>query len=126
MDDMTTTNPTTPTDENQTEAMASDLTGSDPMASDTQDNPGTTVGLIVQERVDVLGAPASQQNVGRTDQKIRIGVGAALLAAAAFAPIGRGWRTALAAIGAGELITGVRRHCPVWQALGINTNRETT
>ena len=125
MEPMTTSNPTTPTDENQTETMASDLAASDPFASDTEENSGSAVGTIVERKVDVLAVPASERNVGRTDQKSRIGVGAALLAAAAFAPVGRGWRIALAALGAGELITGVRRHCPVWQALGINTNRET-
>ncbi|MEO6004359.1 MAG: DUF2892 domain-containing protein [Opitutus sp.] len=121
---MTSSNPTVPTDETQTAANSTASTEFDPMASNNDNDFGTNVGLMVEEKIDVYAAPQSSQNVGRTDQKIRIGVGAALLAAAAFAPVGRGWRIAFAAIGAGELITGVRRHCPVWQALGINTNRD--
>lgn len=62
-------------------------------------------------------------NVGRTDQMIRLSVGAALVTAAATAPVSRGWRIAMAAVGAAELITGVLRYCPVSQAFGVNTCR---
>jgi hypothetical protein len=79
------------------------------------------------DTVSEFHAPQSREcNVGRTEQKIRIGAGVALLAAAALAPVNRGWRIGFVALGAMELITGARRHCPLWQALGINTNREST
>jgi hypothetical protein len=63
----------------------------------------------------------SNCNVGRTEQKFRIATGSALLAAAAFAPVSRGWRIGFALIGAAELVTGAMRYCPINQALGINT-----
>lgn len=46
-----------------------------------------------------------------------------MLAAAAFAPVGRSWRLGLMALGAMEVITGALRYCPVSHALGINTCR---
>lgn len=67
---------------------------------------------------------SSRCNVGRTEQKFRIVTGGALLAIAAFAPLGRGWRIGLAVLGAAELATGAMRYCPINQALGINTCRE--
>jgi hypothetical protein len=69
-------------------------------------------------------APVGRRcNVGRAEQKIRLIGGAALLGAAAFAPVGRNWRIAMAAFGAMEIVTGATRYCPVWQALGVNTCR---
>jgi hypothetical protein len=66
----------------------------------------------------------SRCNVGRTEQKVRLVAGTALLAAAAFAPMSRGWRIGLAAFGIAELVTGATRYCPVSQLLGVNTCRE--
>jgi hypothetical protein len=66
-------------------------------------------------------ARSSRCNVGPADQKMRLGAGATLLAAAALAPVGRNARIALGAIGVAALLTGATRYCPVSQALGINT-----
>ena len=60
-------------------------------------------------------------NVGRTGQKIRVAAGAALVTAAAVAPVNRNWRLAMAVFGVAQLVTGSLRHCPVWQAVGVNT-----
>jgi hypothetical protein len=88
---------------------------------------GTNVGAAISEKVDVSDQrnefPPSRCNVGRAEQKFRLGAGAVLLAAAAFAPLSRGWRIGLAALGAAELTTGAMRYCPVSQLLGINTCR---
>jgi hypothetical protein len=68
---------------------------------------------------------AMHQNVGRTDQLIRIGVGSALV----FAGIGRLARgrrlapTALLAGGAVLLETAVTRTCPINHLLGLDTRR---
>lgn len=62
-------------------------------------------------------------NVGRTEQKIRLAAGAALLAAAAFARVNPRWKIAMGIFGAMEIVTGSTRHCPVWSALGVNTAR---
>jgi Protein of unknown function (DUF2892) len=87
------------------------------------DEHGTNVGVV-----DELGFAAEngrragiQCNIGRSEQKFRLGMGTALLAAAAFAPLSRGWRIGLSIVGAAELITGTTRYCPISQALGINT-----
>ncbi len=69
----------------------------------------------------IIGRPC---NVGRSEQKLRLAAGTALLAAAAFAPLGRGWRIGLAAAGVAELVTGAIRYCPISQLLGVNTCRE--
>jgi hypothetical protein len=100
---------------------------SDPSMSD---DAGPIGGVVVAEEVALTTQSFSEQversrkcNVGRTEQKLRIGGGVALLAAAAFAPIGRGWKIGLAVLGAAEVITGTTRYCPVSQMLGINTCR---
>jgi hypothetical protein len=94
------------------------------------DDAGPVISVIAEEEVSIATQPWSQQygrnrrcNVGRTEQKFRIGGGLALLAAAAFAPLDRGWRIGLAVLGAAEVITGTTRYCPVSQLLGINTCR---
>lgn len=93
----------------------------------TTDEFGRTVGNAIDEKMDFLAYPRSRDgspcNVGRTEQKLRIGSGLVLLTVAAVAPLSRGWRVSLAVLAAVELITGARRHCPVWQALGIDTSR---
>ena len=88
---------------------------------------GTNLGEKLMETADVSDLTTAPQgrtcNVGLTDQKIRMIGGAALLGAAAFAPLSRNWRIALGACGAFELITGAMRYCPVWHAVGVDTNR---
>jgi hypothetical protein len=115
---MTTPNSNTPAKPNidlQADAMASD----DARAS---------AGDMISRPANYAGEPLKMQrpmglpcNVGRTEQKFRLGTGTALLAAAAFAPVSRGLQIGLAAVGVAELITGSLRYCPVSQALGINT-----
>ena len=74
------------------------------------------------EQMDTELEPRSRHcNVGRAEQKFRLGAGAALLTAAAFAPMDRGWKIGLAVLGAAELVTGAMRYCPVSRMLGINT-----
>ena len=69
-----------------------------------------------------MGSPRGLNcNVGRTEQVVRLTVGAALVTAAAVAPLNRGWRIAMAAAGATQLVTGSTRFCPLWQALGVST-----
>ena len=96
-------------------------------AGSTNDDFGTNVGEQIsakfQAPVEADFSPNQRCNVGRMEQKFRLGAGTALLAAAAFAPLSRGWRIGLAAFGAAELITGSTRYCPVSNLLGINTCR---
>jgi hypothetical protein len=88
---------------------------------------GTNVGDKILEKADFLSESATARrlpcNVGKTEQKIRMTAGAALIGAAAFAPLSRGWRIGLAVFGASQLITGGMSYCPLWQALGINTRQ---
>lgn len=74
-------------------------------------------------REALSGSDRPTCNVGQTEQIIRISTGVALITAAAVAPINRGLRLGMAAVGMMELITGSTRYCPLWQSLGINTNR---
>lgn len=69
------------------------------------------------------GADERPCNVGRTEQTFRLVAGGALLAAAAMAPVSRGWRIGFAVLGVAEIVTGAMRYCPINQALGINTCR---
>lgn len=62
-------------------------------------------------------------NIGPTEQKLRLGAGTALVAAAIFAPVGKRWKLGMAAFGALQLATGATRYCPVWHATGVNTNK---
>jgi hypothetical protein len=50
--------------------------------------------------------------------------GTALLAAAAFAPVSRGWRIGFAALGASQVVMSAMSFCPLWHALGIDTRRQ--
>jgi hypothetical protein len=105
-------------------------------ASTTTEELGTNVGEMIDRQLDVRPEQmnteeaepsqpmqSSRCNVGKTEQKFRLGAGAALLAAAAFAPVSRGWRIGFAVLGAAELVTGTTRYCPVSKMLGINTCR---
>ena len=91
------------------------------------DDSGLSASDMIARDVNYSGRPqrfrSLKCNVGRTEQNFRIAAGGALLTAAALAGVSSTWRIALAALGAGELITGVTGYCPVSQALGINTCR---
>lgn len=89
---------------------------------------GTNVGELIDERVTTISEPSVYRdlrrcNLGKTERNVRLGTGAALLGAAAFAPVNRGWRIGFAVLGAAQLITGARQYCPLWHALGIDTRR---
>ena len=105
-----------------------------PQSNVTDLQPDSTDAMIANKSRDMMAQHTnslsqsedtlhSQCNVGRTEQKFRIGAGAALVSAAAFAPVSLGWRIGLGVLGAAELITGAMRYCPVSRALGINTCR---
>jgi hypothetical protein len=102
-----------------------DINSDGPAADDF----GTNVGAVLEEQIHFVAEPepgelqetGTRCNVGRTEQKVRLVAGTAMLAAAAFAPVSSGWKIGLAVLGAAELITGATRYCPVSQALGINT-----
>lgn len=76
--------------------------------------------LVLDEREEA-GGSRLPVNVGRTEQKIRVVSGLALVSAAAFSRVPRGWRIAMAAVGTIEIVTGTTRYCPLWSALGIST-----
>jgi hypothetical protein len=98
---------------------------------------GTNVGEQIAARMETLGERRNRArrrplervtadlpcNVGAGERTFRFVAGGALLAAAAFAPVGRGWRFGLMGLGAMEVITGALRYCPISHALGINTCR---
>ena len=54
-----------------------------------------------------------RQNMGDTEQKIRMGVGSAAAAAAIWAPLRYKWKGVLTGVAAGALITGVLGWSPV-------------
>ena len=115
---MTTPNASSPTDSDidlHANAMASD-------------DSGISAGDMIAREVNYAGHPQTTRslrcNVGRAEQNFRVAAGGALLAAAALAPVSTAWRITFAALGAGELITGITRYCPVSHALGINTCRD--
>ncbi|HTO05248.1 MAG TPA: DUF2892 domain-containing protein [Opitutus sp.] len=114
---MTTPNASTPADADidlHANAMASD-------------DSGLNAGDMMARKANYAGHPQARSlrcNVGRTEQNFRIAAGGALLTAAALAPVSSAWRITFAALGAGELITGITRYCPISQALGINTCRD--
>jgi hypothetical protein len=92
---------------------------------------GTNLGEKLMEKPEVRQLVRAEReesgtfrlpvNVGRTEQKIRVVSGLALVSAAVFARVPRGWRIALATFGTIEIVTGTTRFCPLWSALGINT-----
>ena len=128
---MTTPNldvPTSPVSETLPMTDSSSVTDFQPDALDSlaANAFGAAASDMIVGPSDYAGTPLARMsrcNVGRTEQKFRIGAGAALLSAAAFAPISLGWRIGLGMLGAGELITGITRYCPLSEALGINTCR---
>jgi hypothetical protein len=88
---------------------------------------GTNVGETILERVSQEAMPQREltlpRNLGNAERCIRMSAGTGLIAAAVLAPLSRGWRITLAAVGVTELTTGASGYCPLWQALGINTRR---
>lgn len=65
-------------------------------------------------------------NVGGVERSIRIIVGLALVAIAAFAALPTGWMIAFYVIGGVMLVTGAIGFCPAWSLMGINTCAITT
>lgn len=53
-----------------------------------------------------------RENMGNTEQKIRMAVGSAAGAAAVFAPLKYKWKAVLSAVAADGLITGITKHSP--------------
>lgn len=64
---------------------------------------------------------AMECNVGGTDRVARIGIGAALLGTGLLTKLNTPLRVAAGVLGAAGLVTGIIRHCPVSQAIGMNT-----
>jgi hypothetical protein len=60
-------------------------------------------------------------NVGGIERPIRMIVGFALLAIAAFAALPAALMIALYGVGAVAVVTGAMGFCPAWALLGINT-----
>jgi hypothetical protein len=55
--------------------------------------------------------------MGDIEQKIRLGIGSAAAAAGIFAPLSYKWKSVLAAVAAGALLSGVYRLSPVRRML---------
>jgi len=60
-----------------------------------------------------------KENVGDTEQKIRMAVGSAAAAAAIFVPLKYRWKGVLSAVAVGGLLTGVMRVSPFKRILGL-------
>jgi len=65
-------------------------------------------------------------NVGGVERPIRIILGLALVAIAAFAALPVAWTIAFYVVGAVALVTGAIGSCPVWSLMGINTCEANT
>lgn len=98
--------------------------GFDPLRSEASDTP-PTIADRAGRAVEAVRHAFEQLpcNIGPTEQKIRLGAGTALVAAAIFAPVDKRWKAGMAAFGVLQLATGTSRYCPVWHATGVNTNR---
>ena len=62
-------------------------------------------------------------NTGDTEQKIRMGIGAAAAAAAIFAPLSYKWKGILSGVATAGLLTGVLGYDPFKHACGIGRLR---
>lgn len=62
--------------------------------------------------VFIHGGLQMKENMGSTEQKIRLAIGAAACAAAIFAPLRYKWKGLLAAGAFSGLFTGATRHSP--------------
>ncbi len=60
-----------------------------------------------------------KENMGSTEQKIRMAIGAAATAAAIFAPLRYKWKGLLTAAAFGGLFTGVTGYSPFKRVLGL-------
>lgn len=60
-----------------------------------------------------------RENIGSTEQKIRMAVGSAAAAAAIFAPLRYKWKAVLSAAAAAGLITGTTGFSPFKKMLGV-------
>ena len=60
-----------------------------------------------------------RQNIGDTEQKIRLAIGSAAAAAAVWAPLRYKWKGVLSAIAASQLIFGLIGFSPTKKLLGL-------
>jgi len=61
----------------------------------------------------------AKTNMGDTEQRIRMGIGAAAAAAAIFAPLAYKWKGLLTAAAVAGLLTGTTAHSPFKKAFGL-------
>jgi hypothetical protein len=66
-----------------------------------------------------------KHNVGGWDRKVRWSFGSLALVLGLFGPWPKAWRTFLVLAGATDLLTAGTGYCPINQALGVNTRRDT-
>lgn len=71
------------------------------------------------EKYFILERSSMKENVGDTEQKIRMAIGSAAAAAAIFAPLKYKWKGLLSALAVGGLLTGVMKVSPFKRILGI-------
>ena len=62
-------------------------------------------------------------NTGDTEQRIRMGIGAAAAAAAIFAPLSYKWKGVLSAVAATGLLTGTTGYSPFKQVFRLGRAR---
>jgi hypothetical protein len=62
-------------------------------------------------------------NTGDTEQKIRMGIGAAAAAAAIFAPLSYKWKGILTGVATVNLLTGTLGYSPFKHAFGLGRMR---
>lgn len=60
-----------------------------------------------------------RDNLGPTEQKVRMAVGSAAAAAAIFAPLRYKWKALLTAVAATGLVTGTTGYSPLKKMLGV-------
>ena len=60
-----------------------------------------------------------KENMGDTEQKIRLAVGSAAAATAVFAPLRYKWKGILSAVAFGGLFTGLTRFSPFKRVVGL-------
>ncbi|HZS50693.1 MAG TPA: YgaP-like transmembrane domain [Bryobacterales bacterium] len=60
-----------------------------------------------------------RENIGDTEQKVRMAIGSAAAAAAIFAPLRYKWKGVLSAVAVMGLLTGAMGYSPLKRVLGI-------
>ncbi len=60
-----------------------------------------------------------RENIGDTEQKVRMAIGSAAAAAAIFAPLRYKWKGVLSAVAVMGLLTGTMGYSPLKRVLGI-------